>query len=309
MKRYFNWIKLFTIGLILPLFFSMCSGNIDELPAGSAPGALVKVASPVRTNLTQYSILNATTVFIKKETVRSTIPGFIKKGFVNIGDFVNPGKDLFVIKTRESSASDSSGIMIGEKLYTGEVLIQAHSSGVVTEVLYNEGDYVIESERLALISVPSSLRLYLDVPYQLVSKINRQTRYAVILPDGKTVYAIVENIVPVIDQVTQTQKYILKFVSNITLPESLNVNLLFPVNRVSNAFAVPKSSVMSHETMDSFWVMKLLNDTISVKCKIQKGIETDSLIEVVNSSLNISDRIIVSGAYGLPDTAKITMVK
>lgn len=309
MKKIYFMIKLLTFGFILPLIYISCSSKADEVPSGNSSGAFVQVSNPVRTNLTQFSNLNATTVFIKKETVRSTIQGFIKKSMVSIGDFVKPGKELFVIKTRESSATDSGGVMIGKNLFTGEVIIHSHSSGVVTGLMYNEGDYVAESEQLALISVPSSLRLHLDVPFQFVSKINHKTRYSVILPDGKTVYANIENIVPIVDRATQTQKLILYFVNNVSLPESLNVNVLFPVNQVNDALAAPKSAVMSNETMDMFWVMKLINDSTAVRYEIKKGIETDSLLELKNSGLNITDEIVVTGAYGLPDSARVRVVK
>ncbi len=55
--------------------------------------------------------------------------------------------------------------------------------------------------------------------------------------------------------------------------------------------------------------MRLVNDSIAVKTIIQKGLENDEEIEIIEPQLLPSDRIIVTGNYGLPDTAKITVMR
>ena len=62
-------------------------------------------------------------------------------------------------------------------------------------------------------------------------------------------------------------------------------------------------------TQEKFWVMKLINDSTAVRVNIDKGVENDSLVQVLNSNLDTSAKIISDGAYGLPDTAKIAVVK
>ena len=54
--------------------------------------------------------------------------------------------------------------------------------------------------------------------------------------------------------------------------------------------------------------MKLLNDSVAVKTNIKKGIESGK-IEILEPMLNDSDRIILTGNYGLNDTAKISVTK
>ena len=82
-----------------------------------------------------------------------------------------------------------------------------------------------------------------------------------------------------------------------------------PIKLFKDATVVPKSAIVTNVTEDTFWLMKLINDTTAVRVNIKKGIETDSLVQVLAPSLNKSDRIITSGAYGLPDTSKIEIVK
>ena len=57
--------------------------------------------------------------------------------------------------------------------------------------------------------------------------------------------------------------------------------------------------------MNKFWILKLINDTTAVRIYIEKGIENDSLIQILNPELSLTDRIISDGGFGLPDTAKV----
>jgi hypothetical protein len=67
--------------------------------------------------------------------------------------------------------------------------------------------------------------------------------------------------------------------------------------------------VQSNETQTEFWVMRLSTDNLAVKVPIRKGIETDSLIEILVPVFNRSDRFVAKGSYGLPDTAQIEITK
>jgi hypothetical protein len=55
--------------------------------------------------------------------------------------------------------------------------------------------------------------------------------------------------------------------------------------------------------------MKLINDSTAVRVDIQKGIENDSLIQIIKPQFNLYDRIIFDGAYGLPDTANVVITQ
>jgi len=50
-------------------------------------------------------------------------------------------------------------------------------------------------------------------------------------------------------------------------------------------------------------------DRVLTKIVIKKGIQTDSLVQVIDPVLSFSDRFITEGAYGLPDTVKIVIKK
>jgi hypothetical protein len=291
------------------VFFISCSSDNknDSLPFES--GTPVKITSPLKTNLTEYISFNANTTFLNKEIVRSTFQGFIEKIYKNIGDPVNIGDSLFLIRTKESAATDSLQIKIGNKVFKGSIIIKVQVNGILTFLNYNKGDYVSEGEQLAIISNPSSLRINLNVPYQYVQKINNHSACMVLLPNGKSVKANIEKVLPSVDPTSQTQTFILKLDGNDILPENLNVNVKIPLSFVKEALTLPKSGVLSNETLEKFWVMKLINDSTAVRVDIQKGIENDSLIQILKPQFNLNDRIIIDGGYGLPDTASVMITQ
>jgi multidrug efflux pump subunit AcrA (membrane-fusion protein) len=147
------------------------------------------------------------------------------------------------------------------------------------------------------------------VPYQYVSKINHRSVCTVLLPNGKSVKANIEKVLPSVDPASQTQTFILKLDKGDILPENLNVNVKIPLSYIKGTLTLPKSAVMSNETLEKFWVMKLINDSTAVRIDIQKGIENDSLIQILDPQLNLNDQIIVDGAYGLPDTASVVITQ
>lgn len=293
--------------MITSLLFISCGSKNDTPPQTS--GTPVKITQPKKTNLTEYITLNAHTVFLKKEIGRATFQGFIEKIYKNIGDNISSGDVLMTIKTKESAADGNFQVPLGDEIFKGIVHVKAKSNGVLTELNYNAGDFVSDGEQIAVVSNPSSLSVNLDVPYQYTREIHLKTPCEIFLPDGKTVNAFIDKIIPKVDPSAQTQTYILEMKQKENLPENLNVNAHIPIRFVKDAVVVPQSAVLSNETLDKFWIMKLVNDTTAVRINIVKGIENDSLIQIIKPELKLTDKLISDGAFGLPDTAKVVIGK
>jgi multidrug efflux pump subunit AcrA (membrane-fusion protein) len=300
--------KPFIIALMLMGGLLSCNRDLPEIPSPSG-GTPVQLTNPRLIDLTESIDLNANTVFLKKEIVRATFQGFIEKINKNIGDGVKSGDLLLQIKTKESAADDNLKFSVGAQSFQGSVQIQARSDGVLTTLNYNSGDFVSEGEEIAIISNPSSLRITLNVPYQYISKINFHNRCEIFLPDGKMEVASIEKVIPSVDPVSQTQTFLLRLNRSVSLPENLNVNARLPLQTIINALVLPCRSIMSNETQDEFWVMKVINDTTAIRINIAKGIENDSLIQILSPAFSLTDLIILEGAYGLADTAKISISK
>jgi multidrug efflux pump subunit AcrA (membrane-fusion protein) len=295
--------------LIMFLVLLYSCGTKSEDTTIKAVGTPVEITTPQKTNLTEYITLNANTFFLKKEIVRATFQGFIETIHKNLGDKVSDGDLLLEIKTKESAADKNLKLPIGEKTFSGIIKIYAKSEGVLTELNYNTGDFVSDGEQIAVISNPSSLRMNLNVPYQYTNKININSFCDVFLPTGKVVKATIKKVIPKVDPTAQTQTYILDINHSESLPENLNVNARIPLRTIKDVIVLPKAAVLANETLDQFWIMKLINDQTAIRVDVTKGIENDSLVQILNPTLNLNDRIVTDGAFGMPDTARVEIGK
>jgi hypothetical protein len=55
--------------------------------------------------------------------------------------------------------------------------------------------------------------------------------------------------------------------------------------------------------------MKMMNDSTAIKVPVKKGIENDGKVEITAPVFSNKDRIVVSGNYGLSDTARVVVSK
>jgi hypothetical protein len=298
-RFYFSYL------FILSLLIGSCGSQKSNDNTQEIKAYEVVVGSPVKQKMTDYLNLNANTIYLKQEIIRATFNGYIEKVFKSIGDRINPGDVLFLIRTKESAAIDSLNINFGSSKFSGLVKITAKSSGIITELNHHVGDYVTEAEQLVLAVDPQSLRIMLNVPYQYSEKIKINSSYSLRLPDGNSSEAIVVRRMPSIDPVNQTETYLMELTGNKFVPSNLNVIVKIPLNTVNDALALPKSAVLTNETQSQFWVMKLFNDNTAIKVIIQKGIENDSLVQITVPKFDVADKFVIDGGYGLPDTSSI----
>jgi HlyD family secretion protein len=302
--------RIFLFSILFSLLFFSCGGNNGSNTTDINSGTPVTITHPGLMNMTDYLVLNGNTVFLKKEIIRSTFDGFIEKVNKNIGDDVKAGDTVLQVKTKETSANDTLKIKIGNKQFGGSVYIKANSDGILSELDYHAGDYVSTGEKIAVVSNPSSLRIKLNVPYEDILKVKIGRECEISLPNSVTLPGIIEKNVPSVDPVTQTQIYYVKLKNYRDVPESLNVIVKIPYKTFTNTTVLPKSSIITNVTEDNFWIMKLVNnDTTAIRVDIKKGIENDSVAQILSPKLYPTDKIILTGAYGLPDTAKVEIVK
>jgi multidrug efflux pump subunit AcrA (membrane-fusion protein) len=300
-------IKTPIVVLVFSACLILCTKGKQEADRSVTVVTPVQVVHPSFMDFTETVDLNANTFFLTKEIVRATFQGFIDKIYKNLGDEIKTNDLLFRIKTKELSTDDSLQIDLGDGLFKGSIAIQAKSNGVLTALNYNVGDFVSDGEQIAVVSNPSSLCIMLNVPFSTLSKINQNARCELFLPDGKTLKSVITKFIPSVDPVSQTQTVLLSLNSPVRLPENLNLNARLFLNTIKNAVGLPRSAVMSDETQDKFWVMKLVNDYTAIRLDIQKGIENDSLIQIASPRLNPNDQISSEGGYGLPDTANVSI--
>jgi multidrug efflux pump subunit AcrA (membrane-fusion protein) len=299
-----KFLSALLIVLVFTLYSCTKKGNSDD--PGYEKGIEVEAVTTIKKTMSEYIWLNASTAFLNQQTIRGTFSGYLVKVNKGPGDFIAKGDLIFSIRTKEASAAEN---IAGAGQFSGIVQVFAHSSGVLTDLYFHEGDYITEGDRLALIAEPQSLRIVLNVPYQYSKIIHRQEAFSFLLADKSEMTAKVDKIMPSVDPVNQTQTFILKPDKASGIPANLNISVKVPLKVIKDAVALPKTAIVTDETQQEFWVMQIINESTAVKTIIKKGIESDGFVEILQPKFNPGDRFILSGGYGLPDTVKITIKK
>lgn len=272
----------------------------------------VSVASLRIQSMTSYLSLNATTIYLKKETVRATVAGYILRNNILMGSKVKRGQPLFTLQTKEARALQSVNIQDTLLQFSGTISIKASLGGVVSQVYQQQGAYVQDGDSLAHILVPNSQVFLLSVPFEDASYLQAGTPCQIILANSDTLMGTVADAVPRVDASSQVEQFMVRLssrqpTSNRIVPEHLNVVVNLPKVTRPQAQTLPRQSVLTNEIQTEFWVMKLINDTTAVKVPIQKGIDTDQRVTIDSPQFAPQDRFVWQGAYGLPDTAYITI--
>ncbi len=290
-----------------------CSQN---QPAEEEEGEVGEVKTPVTVTtvqtgpITETFNLSATSVFNKKNIIRSTTLGFIKKINVTVGDFVTAGKPLFLIRTEEGEVLEN--LIKNDPLlapFKGGITIKAPASGHVREINFQLNDHVNDGDQLAVIADESSFVFILNVPFEFHKYVKPGNSCKIILPDSTQITGKITSVLGTVDAASQTQGYIVKPQVHVSLPESLQVNVQLIKNEKAHSQVVNKAAVLSDETMENFWVMKLINDSTAVKVPVKKGIVSGNKIEILSPEFKPTDRLLTTGNYGLPDTALVTVMK
>lgn len=303
----FKHIYLFA-GLLTLLY--SCKGNTqpadDAGDAETAAQTPVTVTAVVDSAMVDYIDLSATSVFQQKNIVKANANGYIQKVNILPGHYVNKGEFLFSIKTKEAqSIGNSINVLDTTFKFSGVNKIKAAGNGYVTQLNHQQGDYVQDGEQLAVISDRSSFVFVMQLPYELRSYVKNNQNVQLILPGGEKLTAQVSSSMPAVDSLSQTQGIVLKVNSANPIPENLVAKARIIKSIRPHTLSLPKSAILSNETQTEFWVMKLINPTTAVKTAITKGIEAGGRVEILTPRFSANDKIVVTGNYGLADTAKV----
>lgn len=270
----------------------------------------VTIAYPTDTiRETENIVLSAVASYLLKSDVKANTTGYITQMNIKLMSNVRRGQLLFALQTKEARALGNTINQLDPSFrFNGGTSVVSPSTGYVAMLNHQIGDYVQDGEILATITDESSFGFVLNVPYEYNQLIKNNNRLIVHLPDGRNLNGYVARVMPVLDSVSQTQKVLIKVTDKGQVPENLIANIQL-TRQIATGISVPKASVLTDETQSSFWVMKLLNDTIAIKVDIQKGVETDKWVQIKSANLSKTDRVVTSGNYGLSDTAFVTIEK
>jgi hypothetical protein len=308
MTKKIKQISFATVFLLSGLLVITTSCKQKTEPAAEA---VIEAKTPVTiTNIktepmTDVIELNAHSSFLKKNSIKANVSGHIESIELNPGDFVEKGQLLLTLKTKESAAMDGYVPADTSMRFKGLIRVKAPRAGIISSVLHQNGDNVMEGDELVVIAEQSSMVFLLEVPYELNQIVSKTRSCKILLSDNREFAGTISSKLPVMDVQSQTVSYIVHMPGKVVLPENLIAKVRFVKAAKSSANVLPKEAILANETQSDFWVMKLINDTMAVKVGIKKGLENSEKVEIVSPSFLKTDRFLLTGNYGLADTAKV----
>jgi multidrug efflux pump subunit AcrA (membrane-fusion protein) len=259
--------------------------------------------------MVDYIDLNATSATLQKSYIKSNANGYVKETYLQPGQNVNKGQLLFTIKTKEAQTiGNSINVLDTSFRFSGVNKIVASAPGYISQLNHQAGDYVQDGEQLAVISDRSSFVFLMQMPYELSRYVKAGQTIDLTLPGGAQLKATVKSFMPTVDTVAQTQGVVLKVDNEKQIPENLVAKARIIRSAKASTVSLPKAALLSNETQTEFWVMKLINPTTAIKVPVKEGLQTGDRVEILSPQFSPKDKIVVTGNYGLPDTAKVKVI-
>lgn len=310
MKKYLLKISFFLCTVII---IASCNSNgADSSDSSDSTETItpVTITHPTTSNIAETVSLNAVAAYLLKTYVKANANGYLQTANVHLGQFVTKGQTLFVIKTKEAEALGNTINSIDPSLnFSGTIAVKSPGSGYVTQLTYTSGSYVQDGDQLAEITDTRSFVFILNLPYELKQYLPLNQTLQLHLPDSTVLPAHIQSSLPVVDSVAQTERYVLSVNTAKLIPENLVAKVNLVKKEQAAATTLPKLAVLSNEEQTDFWIMQLINDSTAVKVLVQRGLEQDDKVQIVSPPLNDSANIVLTGNYGLEDTARVKVVK
>lgn len=270
----------------------------------------VTVASVENKPLSEYVELSAISSYLQNSFIKATANGYIKSSNIKPGQFIRAGQLAFLMQTKEAKALGNTINDLDPSFkFSGLIRINATQTGYITSIDHQPGDYVQDGEQLAILSDAKSFGFLLNLPYELRPYLLQNKTVDITLPDKTILKGTIARIMPTVDSVSQTQAVLIKVNASYPIPQNLIGKVRIVKNEKSNVASLPKEAVLTDESQENFWVMKMVDSITAVKVPVIKGMESDDRVEIQRPAFTTSDKIVVKGNYGLPDTAKVKIVK
>jgi multidrug efflux pump subunit AcrA (membrane-fusion protein) len=291
---------------LMAVAISACGAKATKEADDIDAGTPVTVTAVDRGVLDDYIELNAVSAFLQKSYVKAIANGYLESADVYPGKYVQRGQTLFTLQTKESKSIGNTIKLLDSTLhFSGVTTIRANEHGYITQLSHQSGDYVQDGEQLAVISDRSSFVFLLDLPYELRPFVLNKKTVELTLADGTKLTGEIGPTMPSVDSASQTQNVIIRVGEAGSIPENLIAKVRIVKSQRSGTQSLPKEALLTDETESDFWVMKLIDSATAVKVPVKKGIESRDRVEILWPVFSSSDKILVTGNYGLPDTAKV----
>ena len=257
--------------------------------------------------ITNYTQLNAVSMFLNKSIIKSPVNGYIEDISINPGDRVTKDQKIITLQTRESKAL--AGDTSSPVKFSGLIFIRSVTDGKVISVDHPVGDFVQEGDPIVSTADPRNLVFILEAPFDLNPYIKLNDLVRVLLPDSSKIEGRIRTQLPSMISSSQTQRFVVTPESTQNLPENLIARIRIHKQTIPKAIILPKACVLSDELMHSFWVMKLINDSTAVKVPVMTGLSTEDSVQIIQPEFTVNDQFLSSGNYGVGDTVFVFVNK
>lgn len=306
--------QLMAILLPVLLLVSCKSGKTDTAAVAdstASEGATpVTLTQPETGDMSDSIELNAVSSYRLKTFVKSSANGYLQLVNAEVGRYVTRGQELFVVRTKESQSLGNTITKLDTSLhFDGSIHIKSPGNGFITQINYRSGDYVQDGEQLLTITDTKSFVFILSLPYELRPYIASNKNLQLTLPDKTILNGHIEMAMPTVDSVSQTQNFVISVNTDRQIPENLIAKVKIVKQSRPHTVSLLKSAVLTDEVQSQFWIMKMIDSTTAVKIPVTKGMESADKVEILSPKLLPTDKILLTGNYGLADTAKVTVIK
>lgn len=305
MKNFFIFI------LISGIFFCACGPKENVTTEAEDAGVIVPVtvAHVDTATISDYAELNATSAFLQTSIIKASANAYIHAINITQGAIVHAGTTAFVLKTKESKALGNTITKLDSSFhFSGLIPVVLPFEGYVQELNRHQGDYVQEGEQLAIVADLKSFGFILNVPYEYHSVIKKGNEINLVLPGNEIISGTIDSYLPGLDSASQTQGVFIKIRNNNFIPQNLVAKARITKAVHRNILTVPEKALLTNESQTEFWIMKMTDSTTAVKVNVVKGLAVNGRIEITGTAVKADDVVLVSGNYGLADTAKVKIL-
>lgn len=241
----------------------------------------------------------ATTAYLTKTPIASPVAAYVRETRVTQGQRVAAGETLFVLENKDQH-------FIGQ---APQLLVKAMQSGVVLDTPVQAGNFVADASTLCTVANTGSMVFELNVPSEQQTIVHAGSHCSILLPDGRKLSATVSQPLAAMNTVSQSVRVVARVDHAPFLPEGMNVTAVFLSEADAKTMTLARSAVQSDETLSTYWVMRLANDSTVQRVTVRVGRSNVESIEVYSDALSPKDRIILTGGYGLTDGAAVEVVR
>jgi RND family efflux transporter MFP subunit len=190
-------------------------------------------------------------------------------------------------------------------LYT----LRAPLSGTVTAVNAGMGETVDPTTRIITIADQSRLRLQIAVPTASLSGVHtgQAVTFSVDALPGRAFRAVIQNVGTQVDPANSTIEAVADVANpDRVLKDGMAARIGVVTARHARAVLIPRAAVLydAGEGAGGASVLRLEKDGVAHKVPVTVGFLEGDVIEIA-SGVRAGDRLATTGAFGLPDGAKV----